>query len=75
MDALGEKIRLTYKGEMTYKTYVGAFFTLLQRAVLIIYIIYELYLLITVAHPIESTTYRLDNFEVFEPISLRETGF
>ena len=60
---------------MTYKTYIGAFFTLLQRSVLIIYIIYELYLLVTVAHPIESTTYKMVDFEDYEPLLLKDGGF
>ena len=74
-DALGEKIRLTYKGEMTYKTYVGAFFTMFQRVAITIYIIYELYLLFMIAHPVESTTYRLNDYDAYQPIMIKDYDF
>ena len=63
IDRLGEKIRFTYKGEKTYKTYIGAVLTLIQTTILLTYIIYEIYTVINRIHPIESTTFEKIDFE------------
>ena len=37
LDAFGEPVTLNYKGESTFKTSVGAFFTLMLRAFILTY--------------------------------------
>mmetsp|Transcript_15267 Transcript_15267/g.11098 ORF Transcript_15267/g.11098 Transcript_15267/m.11098 type:complete len:135 (-) Transcript_15267:1302-1706(-) len=47
MDIYGEQVRLTYKGEDTFKTSVGSFVSLLLIFVLLSYGIFRFYLLVT----------------------------
>lgn len=42
MDEYGHPIELKYKGESTFKTQIGGFFTLISRCILIVYLYFEL---------------------------------
>jgi len=54
MDMYGEKVHLLYKGNASYKTSVGAFFTLLVRMIIISFLVYECFLLFTYKHALHS---------------------
>jgi hypothetical protein len=44
-DMYGRKVELTFKGKDTYKTSVGAFVSLSVKVVILIFIIYEIYVI------------------------------
>ena len=50
-DVFGEKVQLTFKGKKTYKTTVGAIVSIMIKIVLVFFITYEFYSIITRKHP------------------------
>jgi hypothetical protein len=59
----GESVHFTFKGKSHFKTAYGAFFSILIKIIMIIFIIYELYIIITRKHPVVSIKEVLNNMD------------
>lgn len=75
MDIYGEPISLTYKGQSTYKTRLGATFTLILFTVLISYSLYRTYVLFNRINPDISKKGSLRNLDETGQYLPGETGF
>ena len=62
-DVFGESVHFTFKGKSHIKTAYGAFFSVLIKIIMIIFIIYELYIIITRKHPVVSIKEVLNNMD------------
>ncbi len=62
-DVFGESVHFTFKGKSHFKTAYGAFFSVLIKIIMIIFIIYELYIIITRKHPVVSIKEVLNNMD------------
>ncbi|CDW73325.1 UNKNOWN [Stylonychia lemnae] len=74
-DVYGRKVEFTYKGQKRYKTLLGAIFTLAQRVVISIFIIFQLYLLISKKHPRTHTKNLIQGNDNMSKINLWQQGF
>jgi hypothetical protein len=78
-DLFGQHVHLTYKGKKTYKTNIGAFVSIILKAILAAYIIYEFYVIFSRKHPAVSTKYIISpaalDGEGDAAWSLKESGF
>jgi hypothetical protein len=61
LDVFGEKVEFTFKGKRTYQTSIGAFFSLLIKIILAIFITYEFYAIFTRKHPAVSVKHAYIN--------------
>ena len=50
-DVFGERVEFTFKGKRTYQTSIGAFFSILIKVILMLFIGYEGYVIFTRKHP------------------------
>ena len=75
LDVYGERIEFTYKGQKTYQTVLGAFFSILYRVLVICFLCYELLILFTRAHTLTSTYKEIVNFDTFGEYFPIEEGF
>jgi hypothetical protein len=60
-DVFGEKVQLTFKGKKSYKTTVGAVASIMIKIVLVFFIAYEFYSIITRKHPQTSVKYQVSD--------------
>ena len=68
-------MEFTFKGHKRYKTILGGVFSLMQRVVLTIFIVYEFYLLYSRKHPITATKYKMLDLDKLDPVTPRDYGF
>ena len=50
-DVFGEKVHFTYKGKMSYQTSIGALISVIIKFIMILFIIYEAYIIFARKHP------------------------
>lgn len=50
-DVFGEHVEFTYKGKSTYQTNIGAVVSIFVKIILVIFIIYEFYVIFSRKHP------------------------
>src|SRR5205823_2097903 len=59
-DEYGYLISLTYKGETSYKSPIGGFFSIISRAIVIAYFGYQLYSVFTNSYTLNNTSFHMD---------------
>eukprot|EP00347_Sterkiella_histriomuscorum_P010637 403375507 len=69
------KVEFTYKGHKRYKTLLGAFFTLIQKTAMFVFIAYQFYLLFTRKHPITHRKIKIQDLDNISPFDPRTKGF
>ena len=62
-DVFGESVHFTFKGKSHFKTAYGAFFSILIKIIMVIFIVYEFYIIITRKHPVVSIKEVLNNMD------------
>jgi hypothetical protein len=62
-DVFGESVHFTFKGKSHFKTAYGAFFSILIKIIMVIFIIYEIYIIVTRKHPAVSIKEVLNNMD------------
>ena len=75
LDVYGERIEFTYKGQKTYQTILGAFFSIIFRVLVISFLCYELLILFTRSHTVTSTYKEIVNFDTLGEYYPAEEGF
>ena len=62
-DVFGESVHFTFKGKSHFKTAYGAFFSILIKIIMVIFIIYEAFVIFTRKHPVVSVKEVLNNMD------------
>lgn len=62
-DLFGESVQITFKGKAHFKTAYGAFFSVFIKIIMVIFIIYEIYIIATRKHPVVSIKEVLNNMD------------
>lgn len=75
VDLFGQGVSLTWNGEDTYKTAIGATLSWAILAVMAAYSIYRLYYMITLQNPTISKTSLIKTLEEDVPWKPQDTGF
>ena len=80
LDVFGEKVRFTYKGKNTYQTNIGAIVSIMVKAIMVIFIVYEFYLIFARKEPVVGVKTGLNSFVLdpnapSEAFSPSERGF
>jgi hypothetical protein len=60
-DVFGESVQLTFKGKKHFKTLYGALISILIKVIMVIFIIYEGYVIFTRKHPVVSIMEQLND--------------
>ncbi|CDW83701.1 UNKNOWN [Stylonychia lemnae] len=74
-DVYGRKVEFTYKGQKRYKTLLGATFTFMQRVIITVFIVYQLYMAISRKHPITHTKPMVQSYDSMGSFNPLEKGF
>ncbi|CDW88989.1 UNKNOWN [Stylonychia lemnae] len=74
-DIYGKKVEFTYKGHKRFKTLLGATFTFIQRVIITIFIVYQLYMLYSRKHPITHSKPMILDYDQMVEFNLRDKGF
>lgn len=69
-DLFGKQVEFTFKGHRSYQTYIGAMVSILIKVILVIFILYEFYVIFSRKHPNVYTYYQLNSDPSINPFEL-----